>query len=471
MSDIPIVMGPAGRVNTSPSELRAALVGGVAATNPDYTSNLPGSLVEDIASTDVGALIVCDQALTELVNSITPYGANPFVLNQLGQIYGVEIGAATNTSVYVVFTGSVGYSIPKGFTVSDGTHQYAVNDGGIVGSGGSSSPLYCLAAQTGSWAVPPATVTSLVTSVPSPYTLTCTNPQAGIPSVGEETEESYRAGVLQAGLASAQGMPSFLRTQLRKVSGVQPRLIAIQQQSPGWKVIVGGGDPYDVAYAIYQGTIDVSNLVGSVMRIASITNANPGVATTTLNHGLTTGDSTTINAATGMSGINGSHTVTVIDEKTFSFGVDTTSSGSYTANSGYLTPNARNITADVIDYPDTYTVAFVSPPAQTVAIALTWNTSSPYAVSATAVAQVGAPALAAYVNSIPVGQPINVFELQNVFQEAVVGLVPTPLLTRMVFSVDINGVTTAPSAGTGIISGDPESYFTCDAADVSVTQG
>jgi len=45
------------------------------------------------------------------------------------------------------------------------------------------------------------------------------------------------------------------------------------------------------------------------------------------------------------------------------------------------------------------------------------------------------------------------------------------LLTRMVFAVSINGVGVAPSTGTGIIAGDPESYFLATSASVQITRG
>ncbi|EEF27062.1 conserved hypothetical protein, partial [Ricinus communis] len=77
-------MGPAGPVPTAPATLRQNLVNGVAATNPDYTANLPGGLIEDIASTDTGALVTIDQARIDAVNSVTPYGANAFILAQQG---------------------------------------------------------------------------------------------------------------------------------------------------------------------------------------------------------------------------------------------------------------------------------------------------------------------------------------------------------------------------------------------------
>ena len=120
MADLPVIIGPAGYVPAPPATILADLLAAVAATNPGYTANLPGSLVEDISSTDVAGIVLCDQAAAELINSLTPYAANVWLLTQLGNVYGVQIGQATNTSVYVVFSGTPGYSIPQGFVVSAG---------------------------------------------------------------------------------------------------------------------------------------------------------------------------------------------------------------------------------------------------------------------------------------------------------------------------------------------------------------
>jgi hypothetical protein len=78
MAILPLVMTQQGLQPASPADLRARLVAMVAAIVPDYTSNLPSTLVEDIASTDVYALVVSDSFLVDLVNSITPFGAMPF---------------------------------------------------------------------------------------------------------------------------------------------------------------------------------------------------------------------------------------------------------------------------------------------------------------------------------------------------------------------------------------------------------
>ena len=472
---VPIVMSASGAVPRTPATLLNLLLTLVAASNPGYTADLPGGLIEDISSTDVAALGICDTALVDLVNSVTPYGVNEFLLTQLGNVYGVAQQSAYNTSVYVVFTGPAGYVIPIGFIVSDGTYQYIVQDGAIIGSGDVTGLVYCLAMQTGSWAVPAGSVTTRVTSVPTTISLSVTNPGAGTPSAAAESYTQYRVRVLQSGLATAQGVTTFLKTQLQNITGVQARLVSVRQSTTpaGWEVICGGGDPYQIAYAIFQSLFDLVDLVGSTLFIGSVTLANPGVVTTVLNHGYATGQAVTINGAQGMTELNGNtYTIIVITETTFSIGVNTSGYTAYTEG-GICTPNFRNVVVNINDYPDTYAIPFVSPPQQLVTMSVTWNTNSLNYVSPAAVAQLAQPALVSYINNLAVGQPINVDVMIYTFQTAVASLLQTQLIDRLVFSVSINGVGASPASGTCIISGDPESYFETNAAGtgIVITQG
>ncbi len=473
MAQLPTVMTKSGLQPQPPATIRDQLVTTVAATNPGYIASLPGTLIEDIASTDVAAIVLMDSFRVELLNSITPYGANAFLLNQLGQIYGVPLNAATVTSVSVVFNGPPGYVIPVGFIVSDGTYQYAVQDGAIVGTSGFSLPATCFATVPGSWVILPGTVTQLITSVPTGFALGCSNPLPGTPAIDAESESDYRVRVLQAGLASSQGMPRYLKTLVGNVPGVQTRLISVVQEpgEGGWKILVGGGDMFQVALGIFQSVMDVSTLVGSTMSINGITNANPAVITTVLNHGYQNGDTPIAQGVLGMFQINNVPlTVTVIDEKTFSAGIDSTLFSLYESD-GFLTPNRRNNYVTIVDYPDTYQIVFVSPPQQSVAITVTYNTSAANFVGAAAVQQLGNPALVDYVNSIPVGQPMNQYVLESTFQDAIASVLSPALLTRMLFAVSINGIGVLPSAGTGIISGDPESYFLTNSSLIVIEQG
>ncbi|HEY0181268.1 MAG TPA: ubiquitin-activating E1 FCCH domain-containing protein [Rhodopila sp.] len=473
-----VVVTAAGAQPQDPTAIRDQLVQMVANERPDFTANLPLSLIEDVTSTCTLALVELDAARVETVNSLTPNGSNPWLTTQLGQVYGVPQGLGSNGSVYAVFTGPPGFPIAQGFTISDGTRQYVVQDGGIIGSAtgggstGESAPLFTISTTPGIFAIPANTVTQLVTSVPSPVALSVTNPTTGTPATAVQTTEDYQSQVLAAGLSPGQGMPSRLRKELANVTGVQPRLISIQAATGGgWKVICGGGDPYQIANAIFRAMLDITGLKGSVMEAASITQANPGVVTTTLRHGFSSGQVIQINGIVGMTELNGeSLTITVISPTSFSIGVDTSGYTAY-AGSGVVTPNLRNITASIADYPDSYNIIFVNPPQQTVAINLTWNTSLPNFVSQSAVAQLGTPALINYVNSLPVGQPMNLFELQAAFQQAIASVIPTQFLTRMVFAVQIDGATISPETGTGTIAGDPESYFETGTANIVMAQG
>ena len=213
-------------------------------------------------------IVLIDQARVELVNSLTPYGANAFVLNQLGAVYGVTPGLATNTSVNVIFTGTVGYVISIGFQVSDGTYTYQIQDGGVIGASGQSASLTAIATTQGSWPVTPNTVTQLVTSVPGAITLSVNNPLSGTPGGDAETEESFRARVLQAGLAASQGMPSFIKTYLQNLPGVVSRLVGvIVTLGVGVEILCGGGDNYQIANAIFDSVFDPSALLGSTTHV------------------------------------------------------------------------------------------------------------------------------------------------------------------------------------------------------------
>jgi hypothetical protein len=546
---IPIVMGPAGMIPATPADIQTTLIANVTATNPGYTANLPGTLIEDISSTDVAAILQCNAALVELINSVTPYGANQFLLNQLGQVYGVQQGIGSNTSVYVVFTGTPGFIVQIGFVVSDGSHQYIVQDGGIIGAGtqtgsistisqaasavvttsashglssgqqitisgalgmvgvnsfwtvtvissnsfsipynstsapaytgsgvftsnGVSQSLFCVATQSGSWAVPAASVTALATSVPSGIALSVSNPLAGTPSTGAQTVSDYRSQVLQAGLAASMSMPRYLKTLLGNVTGVQNRLVSVLPYGTYWQIVVGGtADPYQIANAIFNSVYDITTLIGSQTGIiTAISQASAAVVTTALPHGLTTGNSQTIAGVTGMTGANGAWTITVLSTTTFSIPYNSSSAPVYVSG-GILTPNVRTQYITVIDYPNSYTFPFITPPIQNVTVSLTWNTNYPYTVSAATVASLGSVAIQSYINSIAVGQPINLFELQNAFQIATASILPTYSLTRMVFQVFINGNLVNPTSGTGIIAGDPESYFLAGTTSISITQG
>lgn len=279
MADLPISVTATGPQPTPPQTLLANLISLVSAKVPGYTASLPAALITDLASTATGALSLIDQCMVDLINSVSPDSANVKLLQSLGSIYGVAQGIGSNTSVSVVFTGTVGFVIPKGFLVSDGNNQYAVQSITIIPTGGVTGSIYCLAVNSGSWAVPAGSVTQINTSVPNSITLSCINPIDGLTGLPGQSATEYRAQVLQAGMFASSGSPEAFRTAVERVSGVQVRLVSYRQITGGlWAAVVGGGDPYDVAKAIYSSVPDISKLTIAVTDQHGVTPASTTVS-------------------------------------------------------------------------------------------------------------------------------------------------------------------------------------------------
>ena len=465
----PLVMTAAGPIPSSPASLLQALLNAVAATNPGYTANLPGSLIEDISSTDTAALVMLDQERVDAVNSVTPYGANAFVLAQLGTQFGIPQGEPTNGSVYVLFSGPAGYVLPPGFMVSDGTNTYTLQDGGVIQTGGQSGLFYAVAVNSGSFAIPANTVTQIITSIASGYTVTVTNPSAGLASTSSASVQSYRSRVLQAGRVTSIGTPAFVKTLLSAITGVQSQLVAVNQVSGGWQIICGGGDPFAVANAILTGCGDIATLQRSQLAITGMTATNPVVITTNLNHGYVVGQTVTVTGATP-SAYDKTYTVASVTATTITTTTNGSAFGSYVSGA-QLSPNPRNVSVSLFQNPNTYNITFVNPPQQTVTVAALWNTVLPNFTAGLQVNQLAAAAIQSYINSISVGQPINLLELNAIFQQAVATVIDAPNITTLQWTVTINGVVVSPAAGTSIIEGDPESYFYCSPTGVTVQQG
>jgi hypothetical protein len=479
MPVLPLVMTPQGLQPQSPVDLRQQLVAGVATTNPEYTDNLPGSLIEDICSTDIAACVQSDSFLVDLVNSITPNGANPFLLNQFGILYGLRPQAATNTSVYVTFFGPPGYVIVEGFQVGDGQNQYIIQDGGIIGISGETLPLYAISPVSGSWAVPEGSVTIVLTSVPASIAdnLSVTNLSGGIPAVAQEAISDYRARTMTAGLAASTGMSRYMKTLLGNIPGVVPRLVSARQdpETGRYIAIVGGGDPFMVAYAVWKAIFWTGGLLYAPINISQISQTNPAVITTANNHNFISGMVEQINGVQGtgaMNSINGKILlVTVIDNKNFSVPFDATPPGCSYLIGGTVSPNPIVEEITVQDYPDNYLIPYVIPVQERVTLTVIWQTDSPNYISAVAIATVAAPALQDYINNLPVGTtPINIYDMTAIFVDSVSGILPAEAITVLDFIVGIDGVGIAPLPGTGVIYGDPNSYFSIESPDITITE-
>src|SRR6185312_2109718 len=139
--NFPVIITAQGLQPQSPASLLSQLTNNVALTNPGYTNNLPLSLIEDVSSTDVAAIALCDQARVDLGNSLTPNAANEPLLLQIGATVGLPMGTPSFVNVGVEVSGTAGYVVTQGAIVSDGTYSYQTQAPVIVPTSGWSSTV------------------------------------------------------------------------------------------------------------------------------------------------------------------------------------------------------------------------------------------------------------------------------------------------------------------------------------------
>ena len=473
-STLPLIMTLAGPQPTPVTTIQNTTIANATALSPGLTANLPGSMIEDMTDTSVGAIVQADLARVDAINSVTPLGANPFILAAQGVMLGIPQGLQANTSVAVVFTATSGGSaaaglvIPAGTLVGDGSYQYATQTSVTTQSDGITQQVAAVATQSGTWSVGAGAVNAVATSMPTGFTVTVTNPSAGVPGVAAQTVPSYRAQIVAAEQVTCQGTGGYITALLSAIPGVQSRLILVAAVSGALKVICGlTVDQNLIAGAIYNGVADVSTLRGSQLAITAISAATDAVITTNYNSAVAVGTVLTVTGATPTA-YNTTYTVTGVSGTAITTSTNSSGFGSYTSGAMF-NPNPRDVTTTITDGANTYSIPFVNPPNQVVTGTATWATNLPSFASISQVNQLATVALAAYINGIQAGQPINLLEMTAEFQTAVASVLPIQNISALTFVIDINGVTVSPSAGTSIIPGDPESFFSAAANAFAVS--
>ncbi|MCU5774732.1 baseplate J/gp47 family protein [Erwiniaceae bacterium BAC15a-03b] len=127
-----------------------------------------------------------------------------------------------------------------------------------------------------------------------------------------------------------------------------------------------------------------------------------------------------------------------------------------------------SITVTITDYPDNYNIPVILPTSQMASVILTWNIRvadqlDPDSASAAAIAP-----LVDYINDIPIGEPINTYQIESIFLTAITSLVSPTQISLIDISIGINGVVVPPLTGTELIYGGEYSYFTTDPSRITV---
>lgn len=463
-----VIMTEAGATPTDVTTIRDTLDADITQTNPGYTSNLPGTLVEDLLSTVTAGVAACDQARVESINSVSAIAVNESMLDQLAAAKGFTRSSLVNTRAYVSMSGAVGTIIDAGFEVSDGTYTYATTSSVVISSTGTTSSLVLVVAtQSGSWIPAAGSITTVVTQ-PDNSTITVNNPSVGIAG-GEESYDDFRQRILEADAAGVQGSPSYLKSQVKNVPGVVNRTVSVKSYSNGYLVTASGGDLYEIANALYQSIGDITLLRGSTLSVTGATNAGPCVITTSSAHGLSTGDSATIAGALGLTAINGTFSITKLTSTTFSIAVDTTSDGTYTGG-GYLVNNAALQNVTLYDGADSYDIVFIVPLVQTIGLDITWSEVASASDSDGLIGPLAQSAATDYVNSLSTGATFSLLALRYSILQQLSGLVSISSLTRFDISVTVDGVAVEPTEGEYLVTLDSLSYPLTSPSSITVSK-
>ncbi|KMQ89982.1 hypothetical protein RF55_10318 [Lasius niger] len=257
------VISNSGISTTDPTTLRQNLVNLAEKLAPGVATDLPGTLVEDMASTATGALSQMDAAKVEMFGSFSPLTMNPQFLNVYGAQMGITRGTESNASAYLTIKGTSGTYLGTGFQFSDGQNIYATTTPTSIPESGVLNNVYVSAISFFQTSPAANSITQVNTSLPTGGISSVTNPTAGTPGIAAETDASYRLRIWQSLQAQPQGSPTCVKNMIGNIDGVVKRTISCSVDPNGYRILVDGGDPSQIAGAIYASIFDISRLLGS----------------------------------------------------------------------------------------------------------------------------------------------------------------------------------------------------------------
>lgn len=255
-----------GYVKRTALEIQEALIEKLQQVCPEF-QHQPADIQSNLLDAAVQPLMEYENLMAECINSFAPGAGSEFIFRQLASAMGLIPKSEKKATVLLTFTGPIGTIIPQDCKVSDGNgHTFSTVEAIILPLNGSKSveatadTLDLLAA---------GTLTNILTSVPQG--VQCTNQSQSEAYTDEETFAELKARA-QARIRSARfGGVDYATSLLASVEGVEPRQIAFFSKEvdssqagkrvQGIEAVVGGGDIYEVAYALARSFLETQKLV------------------------------------------------------------------------------------------------------------------------------------------------------------------------------------------------------------------
>ncbi|WP_304354227.1 baseplate J/gp47 family protein [Brachyspira innocens] len=228
----------------------------------DGFSNTPSGIQNNLLQESVILLSQFQDMAANTMNGISPSYANDFLVLELGEAFGLKIKDKQLPNTTITFYGLPGVIIPEGVQISnaDNSKTFTTTTSDIIKANGEVT-IYCEGADYYDDIAPANSLNVLVNQIQN--VSRCTNLNDAVESTPAETISQFRERFQNRAMANRSGTIAVLTNKLKEIEGVQDRLCtykASQIVEEGvskavLEVIVGGGDDYQVALAIFNSVL------------------------------------------------------------------------------------------------------------------------------------------------------------------------------------------------------------------------
>ena len=254
-------IGNTGIIKDDPTVIRERLLNQSIEKVEGFT-DLPSGIQNNLLDESVVIESEIQDMLANVMNSISPSYANDFIVRELGAAFGLKIKDQALPNTTITFYGLAGVVIPEGVEIgnADGSKKFITTKSDIINAAGQVS-IYCEGADYYDTPTPANTLNVLLNQVLN--VTSCTNLNDAVESTTAETISEFRSRFQTKAQANRSGTVAALDNALKEIEGTVDRLCTYQASQiieEGVKeavieVVVGGGDDYQVALAIFNSVL------------------------------------------------------------------------------------------------------------------------------------------------------------------------------------------------------------------------
>lgn len=260
----------------TPQELRDSLQEFLKQNVPNYTAR-PADILSNLLDGGVAFGMYFVQQLQSYFNGYAPSYGDDFLLELRASEQGLRRKSSFKSSVDIQFTAPAFTIIPEQTPITgNNLPTYYTQESAVVGSTG----IIILKAYCDDENIPQIGVGQLDQIGISLQNVTATNTSAPTQPQDEESFDDFAKRVQLAWSSPRGGSVSYLLSQLKGLDGVVQRATSLQVNSNGtYEVIIDGGDPLEIAWAMFNG--------GGILPNVFVSNPSQGQSIRTVTQNLT----------------------------------------------------------------------------------------------------------------------------------------------------------------------------------------